>query len=97
MPTHADAHDDLRICTVAFEGGQLHITLRNQQLFRIDLAGFPALAQASFEDRLGWLVVDEGLGLVWPTLGLGLGHRGGLINARRLVRDAQRSKARRSR
>jgi hypothetical protein len=88
MPTPAP-REDLRICRVAFENGQLRITLRNQQLFSVDLAEFPALAQASFEDRLGWMVVDDGLGLVWPTLGLGVGHRGGLINARRLMRDAQ--------
>jgi len=76
---------DTRICGVAFDGGQLQITLMNRRVFELDLAGFPTLARASFEDRMGWLVVDGGHGLAWPMLGLGVDSREGLINSRRLV------------
>ena len=54
----------------------------------LDLQRYPALLHASFEERMGWMLVDGGHGLSWPMLGLGHASLDGLINSRELVRLA---------
>ncbi len=80
--------DDLRICGVTFDVRSVRITLMNRRAFDLDLQPFPALLRASFEDRMGWMLVDGGHGLAWPMLQLGTREVDGLINSRQLVRRA---------
>ena len=78
--------DDLRICGVSFDASFVHITLMNRRAFDLDLQRYPALLGASFEERMGWMLVDGGHGLAWPMLGLGADSPDGLINTRHLER-----------
>ncbi len=80
--------EDLRICGVGFDAGVLRITLMDRRAFDLDLKRYPALLHASFEERMGWMLVDGGHGLAWPMLGLGSEALEGLINSRHLVRQA---------
>jgi hypothetical protein len=80
--------DDLRICGVSFDAGSVRVTLMNRRAFDLDLQRYPVLLRASFEERMGWMLVDGGHGLAWPMLGLGSATLEGLINSRQLVRQA---------
>ncbi|CAM5784725.1 DUF2442 domain-containing protein [Rhizobacter fulvus] len=80
--------DDLRISGVTFDTGSVRIALANRRAFDLDLHRYPPLLRASFEQRLGWVLVDGGHGLAWPELGLGTRAVEGLINSRQLVRQA---------
>ncbi len=80
--------EDLRICGVSFDAVSLRVTLMNRRAFELDLQRYPALLRASFEERMGWMLVDGGHGLAWPMLGLGSAALDGLINSRHLGRQS---------
>lgn len=80
--------DDLRICGVSFDVDSVRVTLMNRRAFDLALHAYPALLHASFEERMGWMLVDSGHGLSWPMLNLGSRTVDGLINSRHLVRQA---------
>ncbi len=80
--------DDLRICGVSFDVDSLRVTLMNRRAFDLPLHPYPALLDASFEERMGWMLVDGGHGLCWPMLNLGSKTIDGLVNSRHLVRRA---------
>ncbi len=80
--------DDLRICGVTFDVDSLRVTLMNRRAFDLPLQAYPALLHASFEERMGWMLVDGGHGLAWPMLNLGSATVDGLVNSRQLVRRA---------
>jgi hypothetical protein len=82
------ATDDLRICGVSFDVSSVRVTLMNRRAFDLDLHPYPHLLRASFEERMGWMLVDGGHGLAWPVLQLGTRTIEGLINSRQLVRRA---------
>jgi hypothetical protein len=88
--TPARSPDDLRISGVSFDVDTVRISLMNRRAVDLDLHRYPPLLHASFEDRMGWMLVDGGHGLVWPALGLGTQAVEGLINSRQLGRQAAR-------
>lgn len=82
------AMEDLRICGVSFDIGSVRVTLMSRRVVDLDLQSYPALLRASFEERMGWMLVDGGHGLAWPMLGLGSVAPGGLVNSRQFGRQA---------